>query len=287
MRTPIPGPFIQRGRWGIPPALVSLLLAVTPAEASTLVAPHALFMRDDSRTTVLYVQNTGDRTQEISIELKYGYPTSDDSGDVHVELIDSPAPSEPSAAGWVRALPRRLLLAPKDRQAIRFLARPPADLPEGEYWSRVIVSSQEAEPELPKPVTGAVQARLFFETRIIVSLSYRRGEVSTGVQLNDFQAAIDGASVAADVRLERTGNAAYIGMLELALLDAEKREVGSWMRAIAVYRDLYRHIEMPVGDLPSGLYTLALRLCNERSDIPGENLLVAAPLETEMSLMVP
>ncbi len=287
MRKPIPEPYGRRARWGILTALLSLLLTAAPAGASTLVAPHALFMQDDSRSTVLYVQNTGDRTQEISIDLMYGYPTSDDSGDVHVKLIDDPAPSEPSAAGWVRALPRRLLLAPKDRQAIRFLARPPADLPEGEYWSRVIVSSQEAEPELPEPVTGAVQARLFFETRIIVSLSYRRGQVSTGVELNDFQAAVDGASVAADVRLERTGNAAYLGTLELALLDPERRAVGSWTRAIAVYRDLYRHIEMPVGDLPSGMYTLALRLCNERSDIPGEDLLIAAPLETEMSLLVP
>lgn len=262
-------------------------MASSAARGATLVAPHALFMQDDSRSAVLYLQNTGDRTQEVSIDLQYGYPVSDSTGSVNVVLVEHPDADEPSAAGWVRALPRRTFLLPGERRAVRFLAEPAADLADGEYWTRVIVASQESRPEDAALVADGVRAQLILRSRLIIPLSYRKGAVATGVDLRDFEADVGDESVTAHVRLERSGNAAYVAKLELSLLDAEGRPTDvRWERGIAVYRDLYRRVELPVNELPPGEYILALRLSTERDDVPPEHVLAFAPVEAKMPVLL-
>lgn len=273
------------GRGALAP-LVLLLAFASTARPSTLVAPHALYLSDASRSAVLYLQNTGDGTQEVSIDLQFGYPVSDSTGTVHVELVPEPDPSEPSAAGWVRALPRRAFLQPGERRAVRFLAEPRADLPDGEYWTRVIVASQPSQVEAPAVVAEGVSAQLILRSRMIVPLSYRRGDVATGVHLVDFEPEVRDSTVVAHVRMERLGNAAYLAKLELALVDPETGPRVSWVRDIAVYRDLYRRIELPVTMLPKGIYVLTLRLSTERDDIPARHVLAFAPVEVETPVLL-
>jgi len=246
-------------------------------------------MDGSSRSAVLYLQNTGDTTQEVSIELEFGYPVSDSTGTVHVQLIPEPAPSEPSAADWVRVLPRRAFLSPGERRAVRFLAEPGADLEDGEYWTRVIVASQDIGGAEPAVVAEGVSAQLVLRSRVIIPLSYRKGPVATGVNLVGFEPEIVDSAVVAHVRMERTGNAAYLAKLELSLAAPEDPE-GSpgvhWERDIAVYRDLYRRIELPVTTLPKGVYVLSLRLSTERDDIPARHILASAPVQVETPVLL-
>lgn len=266
--------------------LALVLAAPSPGSAATLVAPHALYMQDHSRSAVLYLQNTGDRTQEVSIELEYGYPVSDSTGTVHVKLVEHPGPGEPSATDWVRALPRRAFLQPGERRAVRFLAEPAPELPDGEYWTRVIVASQDSSPDEPAVVSEGVRAQLILRSRMIIPLSYRKGAVATGVRLTGFQPEIGDSTVTAHVHLERTGNAAYLAKLELHLIDEDGNAVVGWQRDIAVYRDLYRRIELPYSQLPKGVYVLSLRLSTERDDIPARDILASAPVQAETPVLL-
>jgi hypothetical protein len=257
--------------------LTLVVLAVATPAAATLIAPHALFIDHRVRSAALNLHNPDDVPVEIMVDLVYGFPRGDGEGGVRVFLEENPAPDAPSCAKWVRALPRRIVLDPGQSQTIRFLAQPPADLPDGEYWSRVVVSSNpmERENELSE-VDGAegVRVGLQLVTRTIISLNYRKGDVVTGVGLAELTAGLSGDSLHLSMDLHRTGNAAWLGQVDAILLDAEGEELQRWNRALAVYEDYRRELDFELDEpaLP-GRYTLSLRYSTERGDLPPEGIL--------------
>jgi len=264
-----------------------LTIGLSSVANAVVVAPHAVFIDHRTRAAVFYVQNPDDAPAEVTVELVYGYPVSDENGGVHVELIPDPPADAPSAARWVRALPARCVVAPGARQAIRLLAQPPAGLADGEYWSRIIITSRSGQPPVPATADLAVKVGLTLEMRTITSLIYRKGAVTTGVHLDSFAARVAGDSLRADIRLGRSGGGAFLGTLVFALRDDGDRRVGEWKQAVAVYSDLHRRLAFPVGDLAPGRYTVHLRVSTEREDIPEPSVLPAAPVEQALALDVP
>ena len=257
------------------------------AHASTLVYPHALFMDDENRSAVLYVQNTGNYPEEVEIGLSFGYPASDSLGGVHIKYIEDPALDAPTAAEWVRALPRRVLINPGQRQAIRLLANPPTDLAPGEYWSRVIVSAHDLRPSRALPSSARIRVGLTLETRTIISLNYRCKAVATGVILKDLQGQVVDDQVIVDITLQRHGNAAYLGKLTTTLTDLENRPLGQWDQVIAAYYEIHRRFRYPAPELTAGKYRLHVTLSTARQDIPAENLLSAKTLQAFTEIVVP
>lgn len=94
------------------------------------------------------------------------------------------APGRSECSTWMTkscgAFPRRVRIEPGDRQVVRLLATPPADLPDGEYWTRLIVSSHGAAIPLATGDT-AVRAGVTLEIRIVTSVIYRKGELGTEI----------------------------------------------------------------------------------------------------------
>jgi len=266
--------------------MVTGFAAMGSAGAGTLVYPHALFTSEAEPSAVFFVQNSGQVAMEAEVALSFGYPASDTLGDVRIKLIENPAPTDPSAVAWVRALPRRMLIQPGGLQAVRVLAQPPDDLPPGEYWCRVIVTGRDLKPPRLQAISGEIQVGLQLETRTIISLSYRRGEVATGARLTGFRATAVDSAVVADLDLERLGNAAYLGRVNLELYDERGGLAGQWDRVIAVYYDLHRSLRCPVAGLQPGRYVLRVALTTDRADIPLEDVIAAEPLEASTELWV-
>jgi len=259
-------------------ACAGLALLLSPAFLrAILVAPHAVFMDHRSRTGQVYLVNTGDQPEEVSIELKYGYPATDSAGTVFIRLIDHPDSTEPSAAEWIKAYPRRVVLAPGQRQVVRLLATPPAGLPDGEYWSRIIATSRGSKVAVVGADSG-VTAGLSLELRTIISLSYRKGAVHTGVDVTDFRAAREGDSLVVWFGAERRGNAAFLGTLTCRLLDERQRVRADWETPVAVYHPLERRYVFPLDSLPAGRYTMQMSLTTARSDLDQHNILPADPV---------
>jgi hypothetical protein len=259
-------------------ALALAALAVAPVLLEAiLVAPHAVFMDHRSRTGQVFLVNTGDAPEEVTVDLKYGYPATDSTGTVFIRLIDQPDSAEPSAAAWIKAYPRRAVLAPGQRQVVRLLATPPAGLPDGEYWSRIIATSRGSKIAV---VGGdsAVSAGLSLELRTIISLSYRKGAVHTGVAVNDLRATREGDSLVVWFGAERQGNAAFLGTLALQLVDAADKARDQWESPVAVYHPLHRRYVFPLDSLPAGRYTLRMSLTTARNDLDPRNILPAEPV---------
>jgi hypothetical protein len=159
------------------------------------------------------------------------------------------------------------------------LATPPDGLPDGEYWSRLIVTSRAAQPAVSVTGDSSVQAGITFELRTITSVTYRKGALTTGVRLDDFRASATPDTLAAWVHLAREGAAAYLGSVALELRDPEGRTLQRWDTPIAIYHAQQRRFALPLDSVVPGAYQLRLLVSTARQDIGAEHVLPAEPIE--------
>lgn len=265
--------------------LVVAALLLPAALEAVLVAPHAVFMSHRVRTGQLQLHNTGTKPEEITIELMYGYPAADSTGRVQVELTATPDSTEPSASGWVRAFPRRLVLAPGDRQVVRLLATPPEGLEDGEYWSRIVVTSRAAQ-ERAQAADSGVTTGIDIQLRTVLSLIYRKGSITTGIAIDSFAVAGDRDSLVASARLDRGGSGAWIGNAVFTLADSAGNTVQDWTNAVAVYRSDTRRFVLPLDSVAPGAYRLRVELNTDRDDVDRRHILQAPPVLDSLDLEI-
>jgi hypothetical protein len=257
-------------------AVVTVLSAVLlPAVIEAIyVTPTAVFMDDRAPSAQVTIGNSGDTPEEATVELRFGFPDVDSGGTPYVRFIDDPGTAFPSAADWIRAFPQRVHLEPRSQQVVRLLARPPADLPPGEYWTRMIVTGSGA----PVSVAGAdtvVRAGVNLVIRLVTSVTYRKGSVSTGVELRALSAEAEGDSLTVWAHMDRKGNAAYLGTADVELLDAGGAMARHWSTVLSVYVPVRRRFTFPLDSIAPGDYRVRFRLRAERPDLPADRVLPA------------
>ncbi len=263
-------------------ALLLLLFLASAYAAAVAVVPVAVYIDSRSRTGTLTLFNPGSLPEEIQLEFAFGYPRSDEEGNVSVSVTDSVPEGEPSAVAWLRAFPRRLVLEPGQRQVIRILAEPPPGLPEGEYWARALVRSRGGQPPVEER-RGDVTVQVEVETVVVVAVNYRNGSVSTGLRVQEASATkLEGDTVRALIDLERTGNAAFLGRIQAELLDEGGRVVASGEEVLAVYRTIRRRLDLvPEPGFGKGV-RVRFTMDTNRDDLPPGGPLPTEPVVLEV-----
>ena len=267
-----------------------LLIAAVPTHVSAqaiLVAPQGVVLSSRERTGSIELYNPSSRASEITIRSVYGHPTTTPEGDLTLSIVEQPDASVPSAAGFVDAFPRRLVLQPNQRQTIRLLARPPAGLPEGEYWARLIISAKDAEAPAPSVDTTTVSVGLTLEVRTIIAVNYRNGAQRTGVQLGALTASAEGDSVVLRAPMQRTGTAAWIGLTTVKLLDAKGNTVAAQTMQTAVYQTITPRFAFDRRSLAPGAYRISVDLSTDRPDVTQSTLLRSPPQHGETTVTIP
>jgi hypothetical protein len=264
----------------------ALLAVVLPAIIEAIyVSPTAVFMDERSEAAQIAIGNSGDTPEEATVELKFGFPDADSAGTPFVRMTDDPGPEYPSAADWIRAYPQRVRLEPKSQQVVRLLARPPANLPDGEYWTRLIVTGRGAA----LPVQGAdsgVRVGVSLVIRLVASVTYRKGKVTTGVAVRDLGAEAEGDSLTLWTHVERLGNAAFLGTADIELVNGGGSTVRRWSTALAVYVPMRRRFSFPLDSVAPGDYRVRLRLRAERPDLPADRVLPAPTVVDSVAVRV-
>jgi hypothetical protein len=268
-------------------AASTILLAVlAPAIIEAIyVAPTAVFMDDRSASAQVTIGNSGDTPEEATVELRFGFPDVDSAGTPFVRMVDDPGSDLPSAAEWIRAFPQRVRLEPKSQQVVRLLARPPENLPDGEYWSRLIITGRGASIS----VAGAdsvVRAGVNLVIRLVASVTYRKGKVSTGVGLRDLSAEAEGDSLTLWAHMDRQGNAAFLGSADVELVNGGGSTVRSWATALSVYVPMRRRFSFPLDSIAPGDYLVRLRLRAVRPDLPADRVLPAPTVTDSVAVRV-
>lgn len=269
-------------------AVAAIVIPSVATAQAILVAPQGVVLSNRERTGTVELYNPSSRPAEISIRPVYGHPTTTPDGDLTLEIIEHPSASEPSAAGFVEAFPRRLVLQPNQRQTVRLLARPPVGLPEGEYWARMIISARDADlPEGTAGDTAGVTVGLTLEVRTIIAVNYRNGVQRTGVQLGELAASTAPDSLVLRAPMQRTGTAAWIGLTTVTLLNADNAVIATQTLQTAVYQSLSPRFAFDRRALPAGRYRLSVDLSTDRPDVMQSTLLRAPPQHAETVVTIP
>lgn len=267
-------------------SLTAVLLVLWPALTEAIyVSPTAVFMDMRVRDTQVTIGNSGESAEEATIELKFGFPDADSSGTPFVRFIEDPGPEFASAAEWIRPFPQRVRLEPGAQQIVRLLARPPDNLPDGEYWTRMIITGRGSTISLPTS-DSAVRVGVGLEIRLVTSVTFRKGRVSTGVAVRNLVAEAEGDSLALWASLSRTGNGAYLGTADIELVDTRNTIVRKWAMPLSVHFPMRRRFVYPTGALEPGDYRVRFRLRAERPDLPTERVLGAPTVLDSVAVRV-
>jgi len=256
--------------------IISILFRVQ-LQAGVLVAPTSLVLSDHKKTGRLTVQNPSDKPKEISINFQFGIPESDSLGNVKIFLQDSGVTDPQSALGWIKAFPRKMVLQPNASQVIRFVAHPPKDLADGEYWVRVVIRAQEGETSIPTASDNEkITTKLNMIMQTAISLKYRTGNLISKLEVANSRATMTDSTVNVLIDMVNHGNVSYIGVLQCRLVDANGKVISREQIDLAVYRDLTRNMTLPViGNEYKLPFNVEVSISNEgRTDVPVEDMVV-------------
>jgi P pilus assembly chaperone PapD len=257
-------------------AVVSLIAVSASAAHAVTVSPTAVYITSRNPSALLTLINTGSRAEEIELSIGFGYPVSDTTGVLRVDIVDSAAAGEPSLTSFLRVFPRRLVLQPGQRQVVRVMVAMPAGAADGEYWGRVLVKSRGGEPPIEQS-EGNVRMQLSLETTFATAVFYHKGEVKTGVEVPVASARRMGDSVQFTLDLKRGGNSAFLGRIHADLVDASGATVADVEDVVAVYRALRRRFVLRTGaPLAPSAYTVRYVVDTERPDLPPQGPTKAA-----------
>ena len=275
-------------RHGLILGVLALGSAAPLAAQGVLIAPHAVYIDHARRSGTVTLYNPNPDPAEITISTAFGYPVTDSLGHFALRAVDRPDSTLPSAAAWVQAFPRRLTIAPLERQTVRLLATPPAGLPDGEYWARLIVSARGGKLPLGGAAdTAAVRVQLNLVVNTNIGLAYRKGPVATGVALSQLRARRVGDSVEVWSRLERRETAAYVGTVRAALVDSTGKVRSTLNAPIAVYFVMEPRYALSAARLAPGPYWVRYELVTEREDLDPAVVLQAAAVRDSVQVRLP
>ncbi len=216
------------------------------SRAQIVVAPLAFELNDRIRSKELYVNNNGNDGQEVLLEAVYGIPQNAEDGTVQLVMADGLTATPQNAAPWISLFPRRLRLQPGERQVVRVVASPPAGLEPAEYWSRIVVTSQAVEAPQSRGNRDSVQVQLNMQFRTILGLLYRSGAVETGIQAQVSRSSLRNDTLSVVFSLGRTGNAAYLGQVDVEVFDDAGNRIASAQEILTVYTPLSYALQIPL-----------------------------------------
>jgi hypothetical protein len=268
-------------------AALGVTVTASAAAQGVMIAPHAVFIDHRQRSGAVTLLNPGTEPVEVSVDVFYGYTAIDSLGGLGLVTIEHPDSTQPSAAAWVRAFPRRLTIGPRERQTVRLLAAPPPDLPDGEYWARLAFTAKAGEVPVGGVVdTARIRIGLDLQVRSIIGLWYRKGSVRTGVTATDLRAERLGDSVRVAAVLTRMGNASYLGTAHLELWDARGRVVSELRAPVTVFEQDSPRWLLPVSG--NGPFQVRLELLTQRDDFDDQRLVLhAAPVRDSAAVTIP
>lgn len=268
-------------------AALGLGASSLPAQG-VMVAPHAVYIDHRARSGSVLLYNPGTEPVEVTISTLFGYPVTDSTGSIVLRTVDAPDSTLPSALAWIQAFPRRLTVAPLERQTVRLLARPPLGLPDGEYWVRLMIAAKAGQiPIAGVSDTTAIQVGLTLEVRTIIGIAYRKGPVKTGVALSNVRAQLLGDTLITWSRLVRQGNAAFVGTVRGTVVDSTGATRASFATPLGVYVTMEPRIASVIGKLPKGRYWLRYEVVTEREDLDPSVILPAPAARDSVQLVVP
>ncbi|MEX2600575.1 MAG: hypothetical protein WD355_02935 [Balneolaceae bacterium] len=262
-----------------------LVLAVVEGVcAQVSVAPTAVFMSESSPFANIIVSNSSGTTQEITIQFRFGYSVSDEEGRISMSYA-----MEDQSASFtenLNAFPRSFLIEPGQRQTVRLAARGFSDKAAGTYWARANILASPISPGLETLSDNAVSARINMNFEQIIPVFFKKGAVSTGLEIlqESFHQENDQGIFLID--LHRTGNSPFMGSALVQFLDSNGRQILERIYNLSAYYDIRRRFEFPLDDFQEGSYRANITFRTQRRDVANADLVPATPVQHVINFTV-
>jgi hypothetical protein len=257
--------------------------------AQVSLAPTSLFIHDQSNVASLYINNTSEETQEISIACEFSYPGSDEQGNMINVTDDTLSESKYGLKDNLRVFPRQFVLKPGSQQTVRVQVRPLMGKPDGTYWTRIVVSSNAASKDVESlPVTEAIGTKINYVFKQNIPAFYLKGKTNTGIIPGEVTTSVADGKLVALASLKPTGNSPFNGTVTARLTDNSGKEVAVQQQSVVAYFEVLRRIEiaLPPEGLRKGIYKLDFTYETTRADISPADLVQAAPVKKSLEVEI-
>ena len=237
-------------------ALTAPLLAFsTPARAGIgdlLVAPTRIVL-DGRRGAEIILNNIGEEPATYRVSVVFRRMTEEGG----LTDVEQPTADDQKAADMIVYAPRKVVLAPRQPQAIRIAARPPQGLPDGEY--RVHLLFRAIPPATPVVQAAAAEPAkgLRFQLTpvygVTIPVIVRLGNLQATAGIANVQLERKGSKSLVSLDLSRSGQRSTFGEVRV-LRSGVKAPIGL-QKAVAVYTEIgRRRVEVPLDEKYHGSF---------------------------------
>ncbi len=263
-----------------------ILASITAARAQVVVAPTVLFLSDQSPFGTFLVMNRSDSPQEITISFKFGFPAYDSLGNLSMQYNDTLMAREHSCQQWLRGFPQRFIINPGQEQVVRLLVTGPADIPDGEYWTRLVTSSTPQVKAIDTAGSG-IKTNITFILQQVTTVIYKKGYVNTTVDIGKVDTISDSTAMGLLAHVSHGGNSPFFGTMSVVVKDGAGKSVYTNEEVLAIYQSAaFIRFTVPLSDLHAGNYTAEFKLESKRNDIASEDLLKIPAVEKTISFSI-
>lgn len=259
--------------------IIVLLILVFASNilAQVTISPTSMFIDSKRRFETLLIMNTSAAAQEVKLSWEFGYPVSDEIGNITMVYGDTIPGQEHSAASWIRGFPKSFILEAGARQTVRITAKAPRGLDSGTYWTRMKTTSSAISPSIGEAQPGGISAQINLQFNQITTVFYKHGELDCGLEITDVNPIVDDQSVKIVAGFDKTGNSPFLGTMAVEVYDVLGDVVKNERIYISIYDDGWYRINFDASDLPMGSYDFELSFFSGRADVPDSEII---PIET-------
>lgn len=255
-------------------------------KAQISLAPSFVFIDENNGVGNVFVNNNSDKSYEVTVNFAFGYPGSNEEGNIVMNYSDSSAYAIYALDPMVRAFPRSFILKAGEQRTVRLQVVPKQRKNEGFFFTRMKVLAKPQTAEVADSATQGISTMVNFNFEQITAVFYHKGKVSTGLDIKNVDAKQKDGKLVILPLLKRTGNAPYLGSMYAKLKDMQGKVVYEAQSSTTVYFEEKRRIEVNLENVSSGEYTLELSFETRRNDMQAGDLTQAPRIVKEQKVVI-
>lgn len=265
--------------------VILLVMGVKASMAQITITPIFLFLDEQERFGSILIMNGSDQAQEVSVTFPFGYPITDEDGNVEMVYDDSSMAEKWGISEIIRGFPRNFTLQSGERQVVRLTIQP-KDFEDGMYWSRIRTTSTPVSPEVGETDQEDVTTQITYKFEQNTTIFYKHGNVNTGLDINELTTEQNDKSVNVSVDLTRRGNAPFLGSLILNVRNSQGETEIEKRTSTSIYFDHRQVFTIEKANLSPGEYTIEFRAVSQRSDVPNSDIIPIDPITRRTKLKI-
>jgi hypothetical protein len=153
------------------------------------------------------------------------------------------------------------------------------------YWFRIRTTSTPQSPEVGETSDDEITTQITYKFEQVTTVFYKHGDVNTGLEIRDIRAE-QNSSVQIIADVTRTGNAPFLGSIELTVKDQQDNIVIERRTSTSIYFDYRQVFELDENELSTGKYQADVTFISQRNDIPRTDLVQIEPITRSINFTV-